>query len=100
LAWQPKDGHTIDTDKYTDEGDVDYSRPIIGGPTHLGCDYFFGMAGSLDMPPYCFIENARAVGIPSEEKAPYNAQQRRGFMTPGRRDEEVDVHLAARRWPS
>ncbi|MCP4396590.1 MAG: sulfatase-like hydrolase/transferase, partial [bacterium] len=69
---------------------------ILGGPTSLGFDYFFGIAGSLDMPPYCFIENDRTVGIPSEEKSPYNAQQKKGYMTPGWKDEEVDVNFAQR----
>jgi len=94
LEWQPKEGQKIDTENWVDEGKVDYTKPIIGGPTRLGFDYFFGIAGSLDMPPYCFIENDQTVGIPSEEKSPYNAQQRKGFMTPGWNDEEVDVNFA------
>ncbi len=46
------------------------------------------------MPPYSFIENDRTVGIPSEEKHPYHAQQKKGLMTPGWKDEEVDVQFA------
>ena len=92
--WQAKDRETIDPENWPDEGHVDYTRPIIGGPLAVGFDYFFGIAGSLDMPPYCFIENDRTVGIPSVEKAPYNPQQKKGLMTPGWKDEEVDVHHA------
>lgn len=92
--WQAKEGETIATETWPDEGKVDYTKPIIGGPTKVGFDYFFGIAGSLDMPPYCFIENDRTVGIPTEEKEPYNAQQKKGFMTPGWEDEEVDVNFA------
>lgn len=94
LEWQAKEGQVIETETWADQGKVDYSKPIIGGPTKLGFDYFFGIAGSLDMPPYCFIENDRTVGIPNEEKAPYNAQQKKGFMTPGWKDEEVDLNFA------
>lgn len=96
LEWQPKRGEQIDRNRWADEGHVDYSRPIIGGPTAVGFDYFFGIAGSLDMPPYCFIENDRTVGIPTEEKEPYNAQQKKGYMTPGWRDDQVDVEHAKR----
>jgi arylsulfatase A-like enzyme len=96
LEWQPQDGGWVNTKNWEDEGTVDYTRPIIGGPTALGFDYFFGIAGSLDMPPYCFIENDRTVGIPSEEKQPYNPQQRKGLMVPGWADEQVDVQHAAR----
>ena len=74
--------------------DVDYSKPITGGPTSLGFDYFFGIAGSLDMPPYCFIENDHTVGIPDREKEPYYNQQRKGMMTEGWCDEEVDITFA------
>ena len=94
LEWQAKEGQTIQPETWPDEGKVDYSKPVIGGPTRLGFDYFFGIAGSLDMPPYCFIENDRTVGIPTEEKIPYNPQQRKGFMTQGWKDEEVDINFA------
>ena len=44
--------------------EVDYSRPVTGGPQDCGFDRFFGISASLDMSPYCFIENDRTVGIP------------------------------------
>ena len=44
--------------------DVDYARPISGGPTSRGFDEFFGIAASLDMPPYVYIEGDRATAIP------------------------------------
>ncbi|MBD3184188.1 sulfatase-like hydrolase/transferase [Candidatus Poribacteria bacterium] len=94
LEWQPKDGERIEWENWADEGHVDYTKPVIGGPNDLGFDYSFCIAGSLDMPPYCFIENGKTVGIPSEEKNPYNAQQKKGFMTSGWKDEEVDVNFA------
>ncbi len=54
-------------EKYTQtEADIDFARPLDGGPTELGFDYFFGTAGcSTSDSPYCFIENDRTVGIPS-----------------------------------
>lgn len=39
--------------------DVDFTKPIDGGPTSLGFDYFYGFCGSLDMPPYVYIEQDR-----------------------------------------
>jgi arylsulfatase A-like enzyme len=96
LEWQTADGSDFDRENWQDQGVVDYSKPVIGGPLSLGFDYFFGIAGSLDMPPYCFIENDRVVGIPSVEKSPYNPQQRYGFMTPGWRDEDCDPTFLAK----
>lgn len=42
-----------------------FSKPTTGGPTTRGFDYYFGV-DIPNWPPYCFIENDRSVGIPSE----------------------------------
>jgi arylsulfatase A len=42
-----------------------FSQPIPGGPTARGFDEYFG-TDVPNWPPYCFIENDRTVGIPSE----------------------------------
>lgn len=70
---------------------IDYHKPITNGPLQHGFDYFFGIAGSLDMPPWVFIENDCTVGIPSVEKDPKNTLQwdRGGLMPLGWRDEDV-----------
>lgn len=74
---------------------IDYSQPIKHGPTDLGFDYFYGISASLDMPPYCFIENNQTVGVPSVEKEPKNfgQQGRPGLMVPGWKDEDVNQRL-------
>ncbi len=76
--------------------DIDHSAPIGNGPTTLGFDSYFGIAGSLDMPPYCFIENDHTVGIPDREKEVYYNQQRKGMQTPDWQDDQVDITLAAK----
>lgn len=42
-----------------------FSQPIHNGPTTRGFDSYFG-TDVPNWPPYCFIENNRTVGIPSE----------------------------------
>ena len=79
---------------YVDGLNVDYTKRLEGGPVDHGFDYWFGIAGSLDMPPYCFIENDRPAAVPDVEKHPYEAQQRKGLMTKGWRDDQVDVRFA------
>jgi len=39
------------------QGNVDFSKSIKYGPTDVGFDEFFGIAGSLDMVPYVFYRN-------------------------------------------
>lgn len=74
---------------------VDYSKAIQGGPLDHGFDYYFGISASLDMPPYCFIENNHTVGIPSTAKDPIDFSQndRGGLMVLGWRDEDVNPML-------
>lgn len=42
-----------------------FSKPIAGGPTTRGFDTYFG-TDVPNWPPYCFIENDRTSGIPTE----------------------------------
>ncbi|MFI3293597.1 MAG: arylsulfatase [Rikenellaceae bacterium] len=49
------------------KGVIDYSKPITNGPVDLGFDYFWGIAGSLDMPPYVWVQNDMATAAPDHE---------------------------------
>lgn len=48
---------------------LDWQAPIKNSPTSNGFDYFFGIAGSLDMPPYVYVENEHFIGAGTETKA-------------------------------
>jgi len=74
--------------------EIDYSSPFVGGPLDYGFDRFFGIAGTLNTPPYCFLDQDRTLGIPNREKEIYYVSQRPGLQTPGWRDDEVDVRFA------
>lgn len=49
---------------YKDAWKIDYTKPIQRGPNAVGFDYYFGISASLDMPPYMYIENDKAVKVP------------------------------------
>lgn len=36
---------------------IDFSKPPVKGPGKQGFDYSFILPASLDMPPYCYLEN-------------------------------------------
>lgn len=57
------------TDEHRSAWKSVFSQPIPGGPTAVGFDEYFG-TDVPNWPPYCFIENDRTVGIPSEFAAP------------------------------
>ncbi len=48
---------------------IDWKAPIADTPIHHGFDYYYGIAASLDMPPYIYIENDRFVGECTTTKA-------------------------------
>ncbi len=66
LDWPLKDGGIARGD--ADARKVDYARPFANGPLTVGFDEFYGISASLDMPPYVFLKNDRAVALPTAEK--------------------------------
>lgn len=60
LGW---DWNNIDAGKEN----VDFSKPIANGPTTRGFDYYYGFCGSLDMPPYVYVENDMPTSVPDRE---------------------------------
>lgn len=88
LGWGTKEGRS----EIRGEADVDFSQPIKGGPREIGFDYFYGLAASLDMPPYVWINNDRVTALPTarQAKAGY---VREGPKDPSLRFEEVLPHL-------
>ena len=46
-------------------GSYDWTKPFGGGPLERGFDYYFG-DGTINFPPYCWIENDRFLTIPTK----------------------------------
>ncbi len=67
-AWATKDGNAPASGK-DKLSNVDFHQVIANGPTARGFDYYFG-TDVPNYPPYCFIENDRTVGIPTEPSGP------------------------------
>lgn len=92
---KPREGYAR---QYTmTEAEVDFSKPVKGGPTELGFDYFFGGAGGPNNDsPFAFIENDRWVEEPTEMTPLEMVAQPgvvEGLMVPGWDQEQVDVRL-------
>ena len=55
----------IDSTYYEDRVNlekIDFTKNITHGPNDLGFDYSYGHSGSLDMPPYVYVENEKITG--------------------------------------
>lgn len=64
------------------EEKTDYSKPLRPGPVTHGFDYYYGIPASLDMDPYLYIENDKAVDRPTGQTAGSTAP-RGVFWRPG-----------------
>ena len=60
LGWQLKD-----STKKPGAGNVDWGEATTHGPQSVGFDYSYIIPASLDMPPYCWLENGKLVEQPT-----------------------------------
>ena len=87
LNWQTKEPGVQLTDNWQeDNAKIDYTKPTLTGPNSVGFDYFFGIPASLDMPPYVYVENQMALGIPTEIT---DEGSRTGLTVPGFKAKDV-----------
>lgn len=63
LGW---DWATTDGEPANEEN-VDFQGRVTGGPDAYGFDYYYSHCGSLDMPPYVYVENGRVTAQPDRE---------------------------------
>jgi arylsulfatase A-like enzyme len=77
---------------------ADFSKPLKPSPLDHGFDYFFGIPASLDMAPYLYVENDRAVEQPTlhtpGRNEPRGVFWREGPIAPSLKMEEVLPTLA------
>jgi arylsulfatase A-like enzyme len=73
---------------------VDFTKSITESPITRGFDHYFGTIVP-NYPPYCFIENDRTVGIPSEPATGGNFNIP-GLMVPGWKLEGILPELTIR----
>ena len=83
---------------FDDWENINYTKPLKGGPVDRGFNYFFGIHASLDIPPYFYIENDRCLEPPTEDiEASYSSGVRKiqgafwreGKIAPNFKHEEV-----------
>ncbi|MGC6424165.1 MAG: sulfatase family protein [Lentimonas sp.] len=63
VPWPRPDGRVLTRKSYTPEA-IDWTKPVSAGPLDQGFDYYFG-DGTINFPPYCYIENDRVVEAPT-----------------------------------
>jgi len=74
---------------------VDYSKRIENGPQALGFTYSYGVSGSLDMPPYVYVEDGVSTAIPTDTTVcvDFKGFWRKGLTAPDFEHARVLPHL-------
>lgn len=77
---------------------IDYTQPVSAGPQTVGFDQSYIIPASLDMAPYCYLEDGRVVEQPTETCADSERPEywRGGPIAPGFRHETTLLELTLR----
>ena len=77
---------------------IDFTKPVKNGPDINGFVGYYGHCGSLDMPPYTWVDTGKITAIPVREEGVTKGQDRYGWyrkgpISPDFKIEEVLPHL-------
>jgi arylsulfatase A len=73
LGWDwSKDGKTID-----------FTKPVVNGPDVNGFDHYYGHCGSLDMPPYVWVDTGQVTAVPDREAGVTSEEDPYGWYRKG-----------------
>ena len=78
--------------------DIDFTKPVKNGPNINGFTNYYGHCGSLDMPPYVWVDTGKVTAQPKREEGvdrtedPYG-WYRKGPIGPDFKIDEVLPHL-------
>ena len=99
LGWALRAGAApVDRDGCEEDPGVDFTAPLSEGPHTVGFDQSCIIPSSLDIPPYCYVEDGRAAEPPTEhiEASPRPAFWRAGAIAPSFTHEGCLLHLTER----
>jgi len=65
------------------KGKIDFNRPVKNGPDINGFDQYYGHCGSLDMPPYVWVDTGKITAPPDREEGVTKQQDRYGWYRKG-----------------
>lgn len=76
-------------------GDIDFTQAVSHTPNDLGFDFAYGHNGSLDMPPYVYVENGMPTAVPvdSTQNTDFQGFWRKGLTAPDFVHEDVTPHF-------
>jgi arylsulfatase A len=70
-------------DWHKTDGKIDFSKPVKNGPDINGFDQYYGHCGSLDMPPYVWVDTGRITAQPDREEGVTSKEDSYGWYRKG-----------------
>ena len=85
-------------DWHKDGNKIDFTKPVKNGPDINGFDGYYGHCGSLDMPPYVWVDTGKCTAVPKREEGVTSEEDpygwyRKGPISPDFKIDEVLPHL-------
>jgi arylsulfatase A len=62
---------------------IDFTRPVKNGPDINGFDGYYGHCGSLDMPPYVWVDTGKITAVPKREEGVTSKEDPYGWYRKG-----------------
>lgn len=66
-----------------ENGKIDFTQPVKNGPDINGFDRYYGHCGSLDMPPYVWVDTGNVTAQPDREEGVTKQQDPYGWYRKG-----------------
>ena len=70
-------------DWHKTDGKIDFTQPVLNGPNINGFDQYYGHCGSLDMPPYVWVDTGQITAPPDREEGVNKRQHPYGWYRKG-----------------
>jgi arylsulfatase A len=65
------------------DGKIDFTKPVTDGPDINGFDQYYGHCGSLDMPPYVWVDTGHITAQPDRVEGVTKKESRYGWYRKG-----------------
>ncbi|MEZ6055091.1 MAG: arylsulfatase [Planctomycetaceae bacterium] len=62
---------------------IDFTQPVLNGPDINGFDRYYGHCGSLDMPPYVWVDSGKITAVPNRVEGVTKAEDQYGWYRKG-----------------
>jgi arylsulfatase A len=69
--------------KKPDGKEIDFTQPVLNGPDINGFDQYYAHCGSLDMPPYVWVDTGRITAQPDRTEGVTKQEDRYGWYRKG-----------------